>query len=297
MTHVVWSQWDDLIVPAGFTRLSPANCDLATADLSKITFYVPEYMSGRQGLLYSQSMPNLQILQMPNAGFDDALEFVRPGMTLCNARGVHDASTAELAVGLAIAVRRGFYDFVRAQDTDEWLHRRYASLNDSKIAIVGYGSIGQTLAKYLSVYDVEITGYSRSGRDGAKKISELDDQLSTFDIVFLILPLNDESRNLFDAKRLAKMKDGSLLVNVARGQIVNTDALLEELNSKRIFAGLDVTDPEPLPSEHPLWKAPNCIIAPHVGGDSTAFESRGKKLVEDQLARIASGSGLGNIVN
>ena len=297
MTHVVWSQWDDLIVPSGFTRLSPANCDLATADLSKITFYVPEYMSGRQGLLYSQSMPNLQILQMPNAGFDDALEFVRPGMTLCNARGVHDASTAELAVGLAIAVRRGFYDFVRAQDTGEWLHRRYASLNDSKIAIVGYGSIGQTLAKYLSVYDVEITGYSRSGRDGAKKISELDDQLSTFDIVFLILPLNDESRNLFDAKRLAKMKDGSLLVNVARGQIVNTDALLEELNSKRIFAGLDVTDPEPLPSEHPLWKAPNCIIAPHVGGDSTAFESRGKKLVEDQLARIASGSGPGNIVN
>ena len=297
MTHVVWSQWDDLIVPSGFTRLSPANCDLATADLSKITFYVPEYMSGRQGLLYSQSMPNLQILQMPNAGFDDALEFVRPGMTLCNARGVHDASTAELAVGLAIAVRRGFYDFVRAQDTGEWLHRRYASLNDSKIAIVGYGSIGQTLAKYLSVYDVEITGYSRSGRDGAKKISELDDQLSTFDIVFLILPLNDESRNLFDAKRLAKMKDGSLLVNVARGQIVNTDALLEELNSKRIFAGLDVTDPEPLPSEHPLWKAPNCIIAPHVGGDSTAFESRGKKLVEDQLARIASGSKLGNIVN
>ena len=297
MAHVVWSQWDDLVVPEGFTRLSPSNCDLESADLSQITFYVPEYMSGRQGLIYSQSMPNLQILQMPNAGYDDALEFVRPGMTLCNARGVHDASTAELAVGLAIAVRRGFYDFVRAQDTGEWLHRRYASLNDSKIAIVGYGSIGQTLAKYLSVYDVDITGYSRSGSDGARKISELDDQLSTFDIVFLVLPLNDESRNMFDAKRLAKMKDGSLLINVARGPIVNTEALLAELNAKRIFAGLDVTDPEPLPSDHLLWKAPNCIIAPHVGGDSTAFESRGKKLVENQLARIVSGAGLKNIVN
>ena len=93
------------------------------------------------------------------------------------------------------------------------------------------------------------------------------------------------------------MKDGSLLVNVARGPIVNTDALVAELNSKRIFAGLDVTDPEPLPADHPLWKAPNCIIAPHVGGDSTAFEPRGKRLVEQQLARIASGEGLANIVN
>lgn len=297
MTHVVWSQWDDLVVPDGYTRLSPANFDLTTGDLSQITFYVPEYMSGREGLLHSQKMNNLQVLQMPNAGYDDALEFVRNGITLCNARGVHDASTAELAVGLAIAVRRGFYDFVRAQDTGEWLHRRYASLNDSKIAIIGYGSIGKTLEKYLSVYDVEITGYSRSGSDGSKKIADLDKEIAMYDIIFLILPLNADSKNMFDAKRLAKMKDGSLLVNVARGAIVNTDALIAELISKRIFAGLDVTDPEPLPSGHPLWSAPNCIIAPHVGGDSTAFESRGKRLVEEQLARIASGAGLANVVN
>ena len=297
MKHVIWSQWDDLVVPDGYTRLSPANCDLSNADLSEITFYVPTYMSGRAGLLPSQKMENLQILQMPNAGYDDALEFVRPGMTLCNARGVHDASTAELAVGLALAVRRGFYDFVRAQDRGEWLHRRYASLNDSNIAIVGFGAIGQTLAKYLGVYDVTITGYSRSGSDGSKKMSELDKDISSYDIIFLILPLNDESRDLFNAERLSKMKDGSLLVNVARGPIVNTDALVAELNSKRIFAGLDVTDPEPLPADHPLWKAPNCIIAPHVGGDSTAFEPRGKRLVEQQLARIASGEGLANIVN
>ena len=297
MTHVVWSQWDDLVVPDGYTRLSPANFDLTTGDLSQITFYVPEYMSGREGLLHSQKMNNLQVLQMPNAGYDDALEFVRDGINLCNARGVHDASTAELAVGLAIAVRRGFYDFVRAQDTGEWLHRRYASLNDSKIAIIGYGSIGKTLEKYLSVYDVEITGYSRSGSDGSKKIADLDKEIAMYDIIFLILPLNADSKNMFDAQRLAKMKDGALLVNVARGAIVNTDALIAELTSKRIFAGLDVTDPEPLPSGHPLWSAPNCIIAPHVGGDSTAFESRGKRLVEKQLARIASGAGLANVVN
>ncbi len=297
MKHIIWSQWEELKVPSGYTRLSPTNFNLETEDLSKITFYVPAYMSGRKGLEYSRAMSNLQILQMPNAGYDDALEFLRPGITLCNARGVHDASTAELAVGLGIAVRRGFYDFIRAQDNGEWLHRRYASLNDSKIAIVGFGSIGQTLARYLSVYDVEITGYSRKGENGSKIIGDLDKDISTYDIIFLTLPLNDESKNLFNAERLAKMKDGSLLVNVARGAIINTDALLAELTSKRIFAGLDVTDPEPLPADHPLWRAPNCIIAPHVGGDSTAFESRGRGLVEAQLALLAAGETLKNVVN
>jgi len=128
-------------------------------------------------------------------------------------------------------------------------------------------------------------------------MSELDNDISRYDIIFLVLPLNDESRNLFDASRLAKMKDGSLLVNVARGPIVNTDALVTELNSRRIFAGLDVTDPEPLPADHPLWRAPNCLISPHVGGDSTAFSSRGKRLVEHQLARLAAGDQPINIVN
>jgi phosphoglycerate dehydrogenase-like enzyme len=297
MTHVVWSQWEDLIVPEGVTKLSPSNCDLEKDDLSQITYYVPEYMSGRAGYLPSQKMSNLQIFQLPNAGYEDALEFVRPGMTLCNARGVHDASTAELAVGLAIAMRRGLNEFALAHQTGEWMHERRSSLNDSKIAIIGYGSIGQTLHKYLAVYDVEITAFSRSGRDGAKKMAELDGELSSFDIVFLILPLNDESRNLFNAERLSLMKDGSLLVNVARGGVVDTNALVKELNAKRIYAGLDVTDPEPLPTDHPLWKAPHCLISPHVGGDSTAFTSRGKRLVESQLARIAAGQEPINIVN
>jgi len=92
------------------------------------------------------------------------------------------------------------------------------------------------------------------------------------------------------------MKDGSVLVNVARGPIVNTEALIAELNSGRISAGLDVTNPEPLPSDHPLWSAKNCIITPHVGGDSSAFESRGKTLVEDQLKLLARGVQLENIV-
>jgi len=296
MTQVVWSQWSDLHVPDTFLRLSPENCDLESGDLSSITFFVPPYMSGRDGLAPALKMKNLKTLQLLMAGYEDALEFVKPGIQLCNARGVHDASTAELAVGLAISVRRGFQDFVRAQDRQEWAHKRYKSLSDSNIAIIGYGSIGQTLEKYLNVYDVSITSYSRSGTSGSKIISEFDKDISKFDIIFLTLPLNKESHNYFDANRLSRMKDGSALINVARGPVVDTDALVKELNMKRIFAGLDVTNPEPLPKGHPLWNVPNCIITPHVGGDSTAFESRGKRFVEQQLMRIASGEPLINCV-
>jgi phosphoglycerate dehydrogenase-like enzyme len=296
MEHTVWTQWDELKVPNGITKLSPANFSLDTDDLSQITFYVPQYMGGKKALEYVQKMPNLKYLQVPNAGYDDALEFLRPGMTLCNARGVHDASTAELAVALALASRRGFHDFAIAQSKSEWAHKRYPSFNDSKIGIIGAGSIANTLRSYLEPYDVEISMFSRSGQNGSIAISELSAHLPNLDFIFIVIPLNEESRNLFDSTKLALMKDGAVIVNVGRGPIINTQALLEELNSGRIYAGLDVTDPEPLPSDHPLWKAKNLIITPHVGGNSTAFESRGKRLIESQLELLSSGQELNNIV-
>ena len=295
--QVVWTQWDDLNVPNKFKRLSPTTTPIKDGDFTEVTFYVPWYMGGRDALELTKKMPKLKVLQVPNAGYDDAIEYVRPGMTLCNGKSIHDDSTAELAVGLTIASLRGFPDFVRNQDKSEWVHVKNKSINDRKIGIIGFGSIGQTLAKYLEVYEVSITGYSRSGGNGAKKIPEFDSDISNFDVIFLILPLNTESHHYFNTTRLSKMKDGALLINVARGPVIDTDALVKELYSKRIFAGLDVTDPEPLPKGHPLWSAPNCIIAPHVGGDSTAFESRGKKLVEQQLSNVANGQPLMNRVN
>lgn len=296
MSFTVWSQWDDLEVPVGFTRLSPANFSLDSDDLSQINFYVSSYMGGKKALEYAPRMSSLKFFQLPNAGYEDAIEFTPKGVVLCNARGVHDAATSELAVGLAIGVRRGFADFVRAADRGQWEHKRYPSFNGSNIAIVGYGSIGQTLAKALSGFDVEVTGFSRSASSESKPMSELDSLLPTFDFVFLTLPLNAESKSLFDAKRLSLMKTGSVLINVSRGGIVDTDALILELNSGRLFAGLDVTDPEPLPLGHPLWSAKNLLLSPHVGGDSDIFESRGKKFVEAQLKRIADGQEPINIV-
>jgi phosphoglycerate dehydrogenase-like enzyme len=296
MSQVVWTQWDDLKVPAGFTALSPQDMPLENSDLSTITFYVPQYMGGKAALEYSRTMSSLKYLQVPNAGYDDAIEYLSPGVILCNARGVHDASTAELAMGLAITARRGFSDFHEAQRYGTWRHKRYPSFNDSNIAIIGAGSIATILQRYLAPYDVTVECFSRSGSNGSSKIADLDSKLGTFDIVFLVLPLNDESRHMFDARRLALMKDGALIVNVARGAIIDTKALIAELESGRLYAGLDVTDPEPLPEVHDLWRVKNCIISPHVGGDSTAFESRGKRLVEEQLQRLARGEELINIV-
>ena len=292
----VWTQWDDLSAPAGITLLSPENFPLDTSDLSQIDFYVPLYMGGAKALSYAAQMPNLKTLQMLNAGYDDALAYLRPGLTLCNARGVHDASTAELAVGLAIASRRGFPEFMREQIAGRWSHHRTSALSDSKIGIIGYGSIGKKIAKNLSGFEVSVTAFTQSGRDGSLTIDQLDAHLPELDIIILILPLSDSSRHLFNAQRLAAMKDGALLINVARGPVVETDALVKELNSGRIFAALDVTDPEPLPTGHPLWSAKNLLLLPHVGGNSDAFEPRGRALVESQLQLLAAGAPLEHVV-
>ena len=294
--QIIWTQWDDLNVPTSFKRLSPANTPIDGGDFSKVTFYVPWYMGGKPALELTKQMPNLRILQVPNAGYDDAIEYLRPGMTLCNGKSIHNDSTAELAVGLTIASLRGFPDFIRNQDKSDWVSGTFKSINDRKIGIVGFGSIGTTIAKMLAGFAVEVVGFTQSGRDNTVAISDLDKHLPSLDVVILILPLTKDSKHLFDARRLALMKDGALLVNVARGGVVATDALVKELNSGRITAALDVTDPEPLPKDHPLWRAKGVLISPHVGGNTTAFERRARNLIESQLNLLASNKTLNNII-
>ncbi len=291
-----WVEWPDLEVPDGVTLLSENNYPLESSDLTKIDFFVPTYLGGAKALSYNAKMPSLQVLQVLYAGYDDTLPYLRPGLTICNARGVHNASTAELAVGLSIASRRGLDIFLRNQLKNQWIHECYPSLTDSKVGIIGYGSIGKEVARKLSGFDVSITAFTQSGRDGTVKIDDLDKHLPQLDIVILILPLTDASRHMFNGARLASMKDGALIVNVARGAIIDTEALIKELNSRRIYAALDVTDPEPLPQGHPFWSAPNLIIAPHVGGHSKAFEPRGRALIESQLKLFASGRPLEHVV-
>jgi phosphoglycerate dehydrogenase-like enzyme len=294
--HVVWTQWDDLNVPNIFKKLSPKLSPIDQSDLSKITFYVPTYPAGKPSLEHIRSMQNLKILQLPTAGYEVALEYLTPQITLCNGKGIHDDSTAELALGLTIASLRGFPNFIRRQDLGEWLFTKEKSINDCKIGIVGFGSIGSTIARMLSGFSVEIAAFTQSGRDNTIAITDLDKHLPALDVVILILPLTKESKHLFDARRLSLMKDGALLVNVARGPIVDTEALIKELNSGRLTAALDVTDPEPLPKGHPLWSAKGILISPHIGGNTSIFENRAKKLIESQLNLLAEGKPLDNVI-
>jgi len=294
--EVGWVQWPDVDVPAGVTLRSPADGAFTPKLLEQVTFYVPTYFSGRAGLELAARMPNLRVLQLLNAGFEDAVEFLRPGVTLCNARGVHDESTAELAVGLALAGRRGFPTFVANQLCGAWQHERRPALTDARIAVVGYGSIGHTVARMLSGFQVTVVPFSRSGRDGSQPVERLPEQIGSFDVVILVLPLSSETAGMFGVDLLSRMWDGALLVTVARGGVVDTQALVAESTNGRLAAALDVTEPEPLPSDHALWRAPNCLITPHVGGDTTAFEPRARRLVQDQLERLVRGEPLENIV-
>ncbi len=293
---MIWTQWSDLSLPLRAEHLPTDGKSPSTEDLSKITFYVPRYMGGKMASDLILKMPALKVVQSPNAGVEDLLKILPSGVTLCNAAGVHDASTAELAIGLAIAARRGFATFAKNQAREVWSHATNHSLADSRVGIVGYGNIGKLIAKQLSNFSVDVIAFNRSGRDGSLPMSEFDQILPTLDVVILILPLTPESHHLINSERLALLKDGATLVNVARGPVVDTSALVGQLETGRISAGLDVTDPEPLPAGHPLWSAPNVIITPHVGGDTTAFEKRGRKLVEDQIRRWVSGEPLINVV-
>lgn len=292
----VWTQWSDLNLPQEINHLSTDGIEPAASELDSIEFFVPRYMGGPQAIAMISQMKNLKVIQSPNAGVDDVLKIRPEGVILCNAAGVHDASTAELAVALAITSRRGFAAFSRDQIAERWGHERMSSLTDSNVAIVGYGNIGKTIAAMLSNFEVRVTPFTRSGSDGSLTFDHFDRLLPTFDVIILIVPLTEQTYHLMNAERLAAMKDGAALINVARGPVVDTNALIAQLNSGRITAGLDVTDPEPLPHGHPLWSARNLIITPHVGGDSQAFIPRGRKLVEEQLARYASGAPLLHIV-
>ncbi|MEU6304159.1 2-hydroxyacid dehydrogenase [Streptomyces chartreusis] len=275
------------------------------ADPAQCAFYVVPYMKppglGQRPL---PQMTQLEVVQTLSAGTDHVepgLKHLRPGVRLCNARGVHEASTAELTLTLILASLRGVPDFVRAQDRGEWLGGFRPALADKNVLIVGYGSIGAAIEDRLTPFEVaRVARVARSQRTTARgevhPLTELPALLPEADVVILSTPLTETTRHLVDAGFLARMKDGALLVNVARGGVVDTKALLAELETGRITAALDVTDPEPLPREHPLWRAPGLLISPHVGGPTSAFLPRAKRLLVDQLTRYVNREPLRNVI-
>jgi phosphoglycerate dehydrogenase-like enzyme len=267
-----------------------------TERLDEVVFYVPAYMGPVDDLALMERMPELQVVQLLTAGFESALKYLPPGVTLCNAGGVHDASTAELGVGLILASLRGIDDFARAMPSGEWRHSRREALVDKKVLIVGAGGVGTALRDRLLPFEADVVMVGRAARPGVHSVDDLLGLLPDADIVVLALPLDERTRGLVDAGFLARLAEGALLVNLSRGPVVDTDALVAAVGSGRIRAALDVTDPEPLPLGHPLWTLPGVLISPHVGGNSTAFLPRARRLVADQLTRFALGQPLMSVV-
>lgn len=292
--RLIHCQWPDLNVPFGFKVISTDLTQLSNQERENIEIYIPKYMGGVEVWSEIANLPNLKVVQLLMAGYDDALPHMRKGLRLCNAKGVHDQSTAELGVALMLAHFLGIKSYVKNMESGRWDGAQRNSLYGKKIAIVGAGSIGTRLKEMLIIFKVECTLFARSAREEIKKMSDFSKQISEFDVVVLTLPLTSESRHLIAKKELSSMKPGALLVNLARGAVVNTGDLISALKKGSITAALDVTDPEPLPSNHELWRCPNVIISPHVGGNSSAFEPQARQFLEEQIKRYADNGALIN---
>ncbi len=269
----------------------------------EIEFVVPPYLDPRQRLELLGELPNLRVVQLLTAGYDAARPHLPAGARLANAAGVHDASTAELTLALILASLRGIPEFALAQRDSTWIPTRiWPSLADRRVLVVGYGQVGRAIVRRLLPFEVEVTAVASRPRDGddllqhVHGVDELPALLPEQDVVVLIVPLTSSTTHLVDASFLAAMKDGALLVNMARGPVVDTGALLAETAAGRLRAALDVTDPEPLPPGHPLWTRPGVLISPHVGGASAAFRPRALALIRAQLRAHAAGAGLDNVV-
>lgn len=268
------------------------------ASVAEVELLVVPYMKGPEVLSRAAEMTSLRVVQTLTAGVENFAPHVPGGVRLCNAAGVHDASTAELALALALASGRRLDDFARNMEQGRWVPEFGSALADKRVLIVGYGRIGEAIERRLAGFEVaSVSRVARRARDGeptVHAIEDLDGLLPGADVVFLIAPHTAATDRLIDAARLALLPDNALLVNVARGRLVDTDALLAATVDGRISVALDVTDPEPLPPAHPLWHRPRVLIAPHIGGASSAFWPRADRLVAAQLRRFADGTDLEN---
>ena len=241
-------------------------------------------------------LPRLRLIQLMSAGAERVIPHVPAGVTLCNARGAHDPAVAEWIMAVTLAQVRMLPAFVRQQQAENWALAVSRPLAGQTALIVGYGSIGAAAERLLVPFGVMVERIARHERPGVSSIDDLPARLPRADIVILLVPVTPATVNLADARFLSLMHDQALLVNAARGSIVDTDALLAELTAGRLRAALDVTDPEPLPPGHPLWSAPGLLLTPHVAGVDTQTISRVQVIIADQLARYAAGEPLRNVV-
>lgn len=264
-----------------------------------VGFLVPDYRSTLEVMRRLPELPDVEVVQTQLAGYDGQVALLPEGVTLCNARGVHDDATAEHAVGLALSMLRRVPEAVRGHGHWQRLQEGMRSLADSRVLILGYGSIGRAVADRLLPMKAHVTAVAtRERADDLVGTVRASDALPTLlpeqDVVVVLTPLSDHTRGLVGDELLAALPDGAVVVNVARGEVLDSDAVVR--HAGRLGFALDVTDPEPLPDGHPLWDAPRVLITPHVAGGTAAMLPRVAALVRSQLQRWVGGESLINVV-
>jgi phosphoglycerate dehydrogenase-like enzyme len=287
-------------LPGGVRVEVCADAVTLPSDPADVVFWVPPFTTARATDLLP-GLAALEVVQLLSAGADAWVGRLPEGTRLCDARGVHDAPVAEWVVGAAVGMLRGFPAYARAQERAEWSTAGLVparELTGARVLIVGAGSIGAAVERHLAPFGVTVTRVARTARpdDDVHGAADLPALLPDADVVVLLVPLTEQTRGLVDAAFLSAMADGALLVNAARGPVVDTAALVTELATGRISAALDVTDPEPLPAGHPLWRLPNVLITPHIGGAVRGLLPRAYDLAGRQLRRFAAGEPLVNQV-
>ena len=254
-----------------------------------------------QGDLTLLDPERVRAVQSQTLGYDDAVGHVPDGITWCNAVGVHEGPAAEIAVGLLIAALRGFDEFARAMPDGRWVRAWHPGLLGSRVMLLGYGGIGTEVHARLDGFGVDLVRVARTARKDehgyVHGINELLSLLPGVDAVVVAVPYGPETHHLVDDTFLSVLRPGTLVVNVSRGKVADTDALVRHATTGHIRVASDVWDPEPLPPDHALWTTPGVFVSPHVGGAVTTMHDRVEALVREQISRLQSGQPLVNVVD
>jgi phosphoglycerate dehydrogenase-like enzyme len=301
---------DDLLVSVPDATLASALGEIKGAEVMvwdmtgpppvpAIDIVIPPYL-GSNTWATQLGAVTTRLVQSPLIGYDGMAELLPPGIVFANSASVQETSTAEMTLALVLASQRGIPQFVRAAELGHWAPAWYPSLADRQVLLVGYGAVGRAIADRLRAFEVSLTRVAHRERSDEHGeiygVASLPDLVPTADIVIVVVPLSESTTHLINDAFLSRMRDGTLLVNVSRGRVADTEALLQHASTGRLRLALDVTDPEPLPEGHPLFALENVLISPHVGGASSASPPRLFRLIREQAERMRSGEEPLNVV-
>ncbi len=272
----------------------------ADAPDGPLDLVVMPFMAPASTLAVLDGLP-VRAVQSQALGYDHVAEVLASGVAFANAVGVHEAATAEHAVALVLAAQRDLPGFVAEQAAGGWDQRFTPGLAGRTAVVVGVGGVGEEIRRRLVPFDVEVVRVASRARTDeigpVHAVAELADLVRGADVLVLAVPLTAATRHLVDERLLAAMRPGALVVNVGRGPVVDTDALLDAVRAGRVRAALDVVDPEPLPADHPLRTAPGVLLTPHVAGRTTTMTDRIVALLRTQVAHLAAGEPLDHLVD